>query len=514
MLSDSTQETSWRSTVASLYDIRVLRMGLLGFSAGLPILLIFSTLSLWLRDAGMARSAVTFFSWAALGYSFKFVWSPLVDRLPLPFLTSIVGRRRSWLLLSQFAVMFAIFFTGLWDPSNEAMIVYTAVGAVMIGFTSATQDIVIDAYRIEMAPMEMQPLLSAVYIAGYRIGMIAAGAGSLYLADFWQGSDGYVFDAWSKVYLCMSALMIVGILTTFFSPEPDKQEKDDKTFTATSDYVRFFVLFLLTVAAFIAVFSGSKEIISAFKTSITDLGMSKHVASFTAGSLRMLGSIALAGVAAYLLTLIGLCQWDHVETTYVAPVFDFFTRYAHVAIWILVLISTYRIADIVMGAIANVFYQDMGYTKTDIASFSKLWGLLATIAGGFLGGIFAVRFGVVRILVLGAILAAATNLLFVLLAVSETNLTLLASVITADNLSAGLASAAFVAYLSSLTNVQFTATQYALFSSIMTLFPKIMAGYSGSFVDSIGYSAFFTGTAVLGIPVLLVIWWIEKRQAA
>lgn len=503
---------SLRQTLEDLMDIRVLRMLLLGFSAGLPILLIFSSMSLWLREAGMERSAVTFFSWAALGYSFKFVWSPLVDRLPVPILTSLFGRRRGWLLLSQFAVMGAIFFTGLFDPSAPGTLVYTAIGAVLIGFTSATQDIVIDAYRIEMAPPDLQSLLSAVYIAGYRIGMVVAGAGALYLAAMWGSEDTYVFDAWSRAYMVMAALMLIGIGTTLLSPEPENAAETQTSFKDTADYVRFFALFLLSVTVFIFTFSTIGSVTKSLAASLTEAGLSKHVAGFLMGSARMLGSIAIAGLAAKIMTAAGLCRWDHVQVSYIRPVTDFFERYGKIALWIIVLIGTYRIADIVMGAIANVFYQDMGYSKTEIASFSKLWGLLATIAGGFLGGIMAVKFGVVRILFLGAVLSAATNVLFAFVATQEPSLTLLASVITADNISAGLASAAFVAYLSSLTNMEFTATQYALFSSIMTLFPKILAGYSGSMVDGVGYPIFFIGTAVLGIPVLYLIYMIEKAK--
>lgn len=503
---------TFQEALVRLWDARVIRLLFLGFSAGLPILLIFSTLSLWLREAGMERSAVTYFSWAALGYSFKFVWAPLVDRLPVPVLTAWLGRRRGWLLLSQLAAMLAIFMTGQFDPSVQSLAVMTAICAVGIGFSSATQDIVIDAYRIECAPPDMQPLLSSVYIVGYRIGMIAAGAGALYLADFWGTEGEYVFSAWQQTYAVMAALMGVGILTTFLSPEPPHQANlaDEILFRATEDYIRFFILCILSIGALI----GSYILLGAPTQGLRDLlanVVSGHVAGFIGGSVRMLGAIAGGLIFARLLTTTGLCSWAHIQETYIAPIEDFFQRYAKVAIWILVLIGTYRIADIVMGVIANPFYQDMGFSKTDIANISKVWGLFATIIGGLVGGAVAFRVGVIRLLFVGAVLAAASNLLFAWMALQEMNTTYLAMVITADNFSGGLASAAFVAYLSSLTNIQFTATQYALFTSLMTLFPKILGGYSGSFVDAVGYPSFFVGTAILGIPVLFIILYVANR---
>ncbi|MCP4009956.1 MAG: AmpG family muropeptide MFS transporter, partial [Proteobacteria bacterium] len=201
-----------------------------------------------------------------------------------------------------------------------------------------------------------------------------------------------------------------------------------------------------------------------------------------------------------------------VFSSYIDPLRDFFGRYGVRLAWLLLaLISVYRMSDIVLGVISNVFYQDMGYSKTDIAKIVKSFGLLMTIAGGFLGGILSVRFGVMRILMLGAILGAATNLLFMLLAQGEPTQLALIGVISADNLSAGLASAAFIAFLSSLTNIQFTATQYAIFSSLMTLFPKVLGGYSGSMVDSIGYSSFFMTTALLGLPAIFLILLAKSR---
>jgi PAT family beta-lactamase induction signal transducer AmpG len=223
-------------------------------------------------------------------------------------------------------------------------------------------------------------------------------------------------------------------------------------------------------------------------------------------------ALLVAWLMSYLLVKAGLVRYSMVENTYLKPIRDFFSRYGWSLAWILLaLIGLYRISDIVLGVIANLFYQDMGYSKSEIASVAKTFGLLMTITGGFIGGLLALRFGVMRILLLGAVLSAATNLLFMLLASIGYDMFWLYIVISADNLSAGIASAAFVAFLSSLINVSFTAMQYAIFSSLMTLIPKMLGGYSGSMVDAIGYPSFFLVTAILGIPVLLLILIAARR---
>jgi PAT family beta-lactamase induction signal transducer AmpG len=498
---------SWLTALAALVHPRAVTMLFLGFSAGIPILLIFSTLSVWLREAGVERATVTFFSWAALGYSFKFVWAPLIDRLPLPDLIYRLGRRRSWLLVSQFAIVIAIFWTSSFDP--ETTVVMTAVGAVLIGFSSATQDIVIDAYRIESAKKEMQSMLSAMYIAGYRVGMLVAGAGGLWLADYW-GGDHYDYAVWANVYRVMALMMLVGIATTLIIREPYRKPADT-AFRNTSDYLRFLLLFLFSVTAFGLAFVVSSGAGQWVKLSlINDFGMMGRLAGFLVEALRLALAIFFSAMTALVLVRVDLVSRAHVRETYVEPVADFFRRYGHSAIIVIALIGTYRIADIVMGVIANVFYLDMGFTKTQIAMYSKFWGLLATIGGGLLGGILSVRYGVNRTMFLGALLAAATNLLFAYLATQAPEAMLLLWVIVADNASAGLATAAFVAYLSSLTSISFTAMQYAIFSSVMTLVPKILAGYSGTVVDSAGYVVFFVGTAILGIPVLFLVIWAGR----
>ena len=501
---------SWGEAWQSFKHPRVISVLFLGFSAGLPILLIFSSLSIWLREAGVERSMVTFFSWAALGYSFKFVWAPLVDRVPLPWLTKSLGRRRAWLLLAQFAVMAALLFMASNDPVYG--LTWVAIGAVMLGFSSATQDIVIDAYRIEAAESDLQAMMSSAYIAGYRVGMLVAGAGSLALASWFSGGDEtvYNYEAWASVYRCMAAFMLIGVATTLLIAEPENNQSAFSQQYGTRDYVRFLGLFVVAAGAFVAGFTLTPEVSAQLKTVIINAGVSAHVAGFFSETFRLLFSVSLGGGAAWLMIRLNVAPRGMVRETYVAPFTDFFQRYGKLAIYILLLVGTYRIADIVMGAVANVFYKDMGYSKEQIAAVTKTFGLLMTIAGGFLGGLLALRFGVMKILWVGGLLAAVSNLLFSLLAQMEPETWMLAVVIAADNLSAGIASAAFIAFLSGLTNRAFTAMQYAVFSSLMTLVPKLMAGYSGTVVDAVNYPIFFAGSAILGLPVLLLISYVQR----
>jgi len=497
---------NWGETLKAFLNPRVITMLFLGFSAGVPILLIFSSLSLWLREAGVERSAVTFFSWAALGYSFKFVWAPLIDKLPLPLLNRLLGRRRSWMLVSQLAIIAAIFWMALTDPTVEGNLTLMALAAVLLGFSSATQDVVIDAYRIESADSDLQALMSSTYIAGYRIGMLVAGAGALFLAsNFGSSKEVYNYEAWQMSYMIMAGVMLIGVATTLIIPEPSNPRIDEAQYSG-SDYFRFLLLFAFAVLGFIAVFYFSAGISKELKTTLTGYFSNKHLAGFFVQTIRLISALALAGLIAKLLIGTGVVNKNMVTETYVAPVKDFFQRYGYSLAWLLLaLVGLYRISDIVLGVISNVFYQDLGFTKIEIASVVKSFGLAMTIVGGFLGGILSVRFGVLKILFLGALLSAATNLLFMVLAGMGHNLPMLYLVISADNLSAGLASAAFIAFLSSLTNISFTAVQYAIFSSLMTLLPKILGGYSGTMVDELGYSNFFIITALMGVPVLVLI---------
>ena len=577
---------SWGEAAKAYLDPRVIIMLFLGFSAGIPILLIFSSLSLWLREAGIDRGVVTMFSWAALGYSFKFIWAPLIDALPVPFLTKWLGRRRSWMVVSQLLIILAIFLMATVNPVSEDVLVYMAGAAVLLGFSSATQDIVIDAYRIELAPPSMQSILSSIYVSGYRVGMIVAGAGALYLADYFGSTEtSYSYEAWRNTYYIMAGVMTLGILTTFASYEPTaeilqshKQKSNLKVFLIYSalllipallfgvvylinilinkvfdstialiplmampsikfyfialvvcapllllyfminqpkiinkaplvaetreDYVRLVLLFVFAVVAFVAAYVLIGQVLPEFEGVFV---------SFISETLHLLVSLAAALAAGYALVKVGLVKKEIAMATWIEPILDFFRRYGKKAFLLLALIGLYRISDIVAGVISNVFYQDMGFSKTDIANAVKLVGVIMAIAGGFLGGLLAQRFRIMHAMMIGAILACATNLLFVVLTYNPGSLPIMYMAVIFDNLAAGLASAVFIAFLSALTSIRFTAVQYAIFSSLMTLIPKVMGGYSGSIVDSMGYPFFFIFTFAIGIPILVLIYFVDKH---
>ena len=426
---------TWRAAARVYLEPASLRMLLLGFSAGLPLLLVFGTLSFWLREAGIDRATIGHLSWVGLAYGFKWLWSPLVDRLPIPLLTRWMGRRRSWLLLSQLAIALALVCMAFTDP--QLSLTPIVWGALAVAFGSATQDIALDAYRIESADTERQGALAATYQTGYRLAMIWAGAGVLWIAARAEVTNAaqYQPGAWQTAYLVMAASMALGILTVLFSPEPAPRQ----------------------------------------------IAPARNAAEWLQGAL-------------------------------IEPFADFIRRFGWQAVLILSLIALYRISDVVMGIMANPFYVDMGFSKDEVAAVTKIYGVVMTLAGAFVGGMLALRFGVMRILMLGAILSAASNLLFAWLALRGHDLTALIFVVSADNLSSGIASAAFIAYLSGLTNIRYSATQYALFSSLMLLLPKFVAGFSGQYVDAFGYGQFFVATALLGLPVLLLIWLASRAQ--
>lgn len=420
----------------------------LGFSAGLPYMLVFATLSRWLREAEIKRSTIGFISWVMLAYGFKWVWAPLVDRIRIPILTRKMGRRRSWMIFAQILIVISLAGMALSDPQDN--LTHLVIFSLMVAFASATQDIAIDAYRIEAVEEELQASMAANYMIGYRLAMIASFAGALHIASFFD-KDGttYQYSSWMVSYFVMAAMMLVGIITTMRISEPE----------TTVD------------SATLARENRTREIIEHYE----------FIPGFVG---KLLG-------------------WFF--NAVISPFLDFLIRYRWYAILILFLISTYRISDIVLGVISNVFYVDLGFSKSEVANIANIYGTIMTLLGASLGGVLMVRYGVMKILFLGGLLSAATNLLFSIMSGVGKNLTFLTLVISADNLSAGIATAAFVAYLSSLTNISYTATQYALFSSIMLLLPKFIGGFSGVIVDDIGYKLFFIATAAMGIPVLILI---------
>ena len=480
----------WKKSLLIYKDIRVIRMLFFGFSSGLPILLIFSTLSLWLKSAGIDRSTITLFSWAGLAYSFKFLWAPLIDKIPISYLTTKFGHRRSWLILSQLTLMILFISIGFVDPQNNLFIM--ALLIVCIGFSSATQDAMIDTFRIESAPENLQSAMSGTYIIGYRLGMISAGAGSLMLAS-WFGGDNQIYNvhAWQKTYMLMAILQSFGLLCCFMSPEPISPRK---LITDNRDRLRLVNVFFISLLGFILVYNffpewkGNDPVIKGFFTFL----------QFTFAFSTIIFSFFIS-------VRFNFIQKSILTSTFWHPLNDFIKKYGSTAIIILIIIGFYRVADVVMGVVANIFYSDKGYTLNQIATFSKFWGLIATIFGGLIGGVLSSKYNNYLILLLGAILAASTNLLFALLAILEPKSIYLMIVIIADNISAGIASVAFVAFLSSLTNRNFTTTQYALFTSFMLFFPKIIGGYSGTIVDNFGYVSFFIATALIGLPVIILI---------
>ncbi len=445
---------SWLAALSVYTRPQALRMFFLGFSSGLPLLLVLGTLSFWLREAQIELSTIGMVTWVGLAYGFKWAWAPLVDRLELPLLGKLLGRRRSWLLFSQCVVLMSLMAMGFCDPQKNfgVMICFTALTA----FASATQDIALDAYRIECAELSEQAALAATYQTGYRLAMIWAGAGALALAAYFSDNSlAYDPQAWHLAYCVMAATMLVGISTVLLSPEPQQGAKHE---TQRQTIVR------------------------------RQLCQKKH--PFWSEK------------------RVHLSVWFYEAAC--LPFIDFFSRFRWHALIILLLIATYRISDVVMGVMANPFYQDLGFTKQEVAAVSKVFGVVMTLLGAFIGGIISAKWGVMKTLFLGGLLSALTNLLFSWLALQGHHLPYLVMTVSADNLAAGIASVAFLAYLSGLTNVAYTATQYALFSSVMLLLPKFLAGFSGFIVESIGYSLFFVSTALMGVPVLVLVVWAAR----
>ncbi|MFA5632647.1 MAG: AmpG family muropeptide MFS transporter [Porticoccaceae bacterium] len=419
-------------------------MFFLGFSAGLPLLLVFSTLSAWLTEEGVSRTAIGFFGWVGITYSIKVLWAPVIDRLSIPLLTRCFGQRRSWMLLGQLGVIVGLLVMMGSDPGES--LTALALAAVAVAFASSTQDVAIDAFRIESAIDEYQGAMASTYVFGYRLAMLVAGAGSLYIAD-WLG--------WQAAYLAMAGLMLVGVLTVAMVAEPVRAESAD--------------------------------------AELLERQLSGTLGDSTSALVR-------------------LRRWF--AGAVVSPFVEFFKRNGSIALVILLFIAIYRLSDIAMGIMANPFYLDLGFSKSEIASVGKVFGFFMTIFGTFIGGLLVVKYGIPRPLLAGAVMVAVTNLLFVQLARVGDDLNWLIIVISADNLGGGFSNAAFIAYLSSLTNRSYTATQYALFSSLMTLPGKFLSGFSGMVVDAAGYADFFLYTALMGIPAILLAWWVWRRDAA
>ena len=390
-------------------------------------------MSAWLTENGVSRTTIGFFSWVGITYSVKVFWAPVVDRIRLPGLGRL-GQRRSWMLVAQLGICAGLFGLSIVDPDQNLHGV--ALLALVVAFASATQDISVDAYRIEAAEMERQAAMAAAYIFGYRVALLVAGAGALLIAEF---------SSWSMSYAVMAGLVSVGVITTCIIQEPEHDASIEPPHSNVGEPRR-------------------QRIVRWFRSAVA------------------------------------------------APFHEFFARHGWLALVLLGVIATYRISDITMGVMANPFYLDLGFSKAEIASIVKAFGFSMTLAGAVLGGIFVVRFGLMRMMLTGAIMVALTNLLFALMAELAPTRMLLAMVISADNLSAGVANVVFVAFLSNLVNKTYTATQYALFSSVMTLLGKFIGGFAGIVVDGFGYTMFFLYAAGIGIPAMLLVFAVMRFE--
>jgi PAT family beta-lactamase induction signal transducer AmpG len=433
---------TWLRSLGVYRDRRVLSILFLGFSSGLPLLLVYSTLSAWLDEAGISKTAIGLFSWASSAYALKFLWSPLVDRLPLPVLTRLLGRRRAWMLLAQVAIIGSIIGLGRSHPAQDIM--NTAFWAVLLAFASATQDIVIDAYRVEILEEAKLGAGAANYVFGYRIALLASGAGALILADR---------AGWLWAYTAMAGLMGVGILTVLLNPEPRELVSEETR--RREERVREF------------------------------LKRNAHLPR----RLRETGA------------------WLHGAV--VAPFVDFTSRPAWFTI--LLFIAFYKYGDALLGVMANPFYLEIGFSKTQIGLISKAYGLAMTLAGTFVGGALVAQMGILRSLLLGGILQAASNLVFALQAYVGHSIPMLTVTISVENFSGGVGTAAFVAYLSSLCNVAYTATQYALLSSLMAFARTFFASGGGWLADHMSWVTFFLATTIAALPGLLLLLWMMHR---
>lgn len=436
----------WLDAILVYRQPRIASMLFLGFSAGLPFMLVFQTLSAWLRQAGIERATIGMLAWVGILYSIKFLWAPIVDRLPLPLLHRWLGRRRSWMLLAQIGVALGLFNLAHCDPATDLTPV--VLGALLVAFCSATQDISIDAWRIESAPVNLQGAMAAAYQLGYRIAIMTGTAGAL-----WIAAD----LGWKTAYSTMAALVGIGIATTLLIREPEvaASPESDRRNQRVVDWIE----------------------------------RKAHWPE------------SLRGAGAWFVDAV------------ICPLVDFFSRYGvRLGVLIFVFISTYRLTDYAMGVMSNPFYLDKGFTLKEIAAVVKGFGLIMAILGVLLGGTVVAKLGVTRALVLGSVLVICSNLAFAALAATPSpGLLGLAIVNSADNLSLGVHGTALIAFMSSLTSSKYTATQYALLSSLYALPGKLLMGASGFVVDAIGYPWFFVYTASLSLPGLMLLYWLVRR---
>jgi PAT family beta-lactamase induction signal transducer AmpG len=424
----------WLAALAVYREPRLVAVLLMGFSSGLPLALTFGTLSYWLAELGVSLTAIGLFGLVRASYSLKFLWSPLIDRLPIPVLTKKLGRRRSWALTIQFFLALAILALGMTDPKTDPAA--TALAAVVVAFLSASQDIVIDAYRIELLLPEEQGAGAAATQWGYRFGMLASGAGALYAASL---------GGWHIAYAIMAGLMAIGMVTVWLTPEPGGIAPPE----------------------------------------------------------RLPGGTAAARAAEWL------------KRAVVAPFLDMYRRAGGLSLLAIVLfIVLYKFGDALAGSMSNPLYVALGFTKVEVATVAKIYGVIATLAGVALGGVLVVRWGVFAALLVCGSLQALSNLMYIAQLWAGHDVVMLAFTIGGENLTGGMASAAFVAYLSGLCSRDFTATQYALLSSLATVGLNVLAASGGYLAQTMGWTPFFLLSTFLCAPSLLLLMWLMRRSSA
>lgn len=480
--------TTWEF-IKTLKERRVAVMLLLGMAAGLPFFLIFDTLSAWLRQEGLSLQTITAFSLATLSYSLKFVWAPLVDRVKLPILEPLLGQRRSWMVLMQIIIILGLWLIAGSDPAMDLRRV--ALLAVLVGFAGATQDIAIDAWRIEVVDKARYGVMAAAYQWGFRGAMILAGALPLFLAEAFS---------WNLSYAVMAGCMSIGILAVILAPRggevivpiaPD-EGLPKRPVPETFEWAARLALILLG-----ALFAGSglaanAGLLSAFVNllGVSDAGAEAFKTAWEARPngifLQFPGVVAgLALIALACVPIPGVQTRPgaYLRRSYGQPLGDFFQRFGgKLGVLILALICLYRLSDFVLN-LMNPFYIDLGFTLGQIAEVRKIYGVVASLAGITFGAWMVSRFGIIKSMVIGVFASPISNLVFIWLAVSGPDMFVLYASITIDNFATGVAGTALIVYMSSLTSAGFTATQYALFSSLYAIFGKITASQSGRIVE-------------------------------
>ncbi len=504
-----TREGIWRKIDDALLISKIignrksLAMLALAFSAGLPILLVYTVLSAWLTEAGVSRTAIGFFVWVGFAYSLKMLWAPLIDRWRVPGFSRWLGNRGGWTLLAIFGTSMAMIAMGFQDPSRD--LAGVALCAVLIAFSSATLDICVDAWRVDSGTNEEQATLSAIYQLGYRFGMIMAVSGGLLFADI---------SGFGWAYALLGLIAAIGGSTLLWAPAPKAQDRAKLTLSQKLSCLMTGLIFLLALAAFLGF--GLKE--GGYLRALGAIIGSGFGAIFSfipdgargAVLKSLLGAtLALPFFAALYFLTIGRKMLG-ADATYNIPILgdfaDIVRRTGWMSLMVIAIVATYRISDTTMGVMALPLYIDLGYDKSVIGYVKGIFGISVLIFGAFLGGISAMKIGLARSMIIGAIILILTNLAFAWLAtITQPKTIYLMVTIGADNIAAGFTGSVFIAFMSIMTSTSFTATQYALFSSMFAFYGKSLAGFSGQIADAVGYEWFFIITSAFGIPALIFV---------